>query len=580
MSENISVYNKLRLERQLCDAVIRVDGVEFLVHKVVLCSCSSYFRALFTHWSTPDCRIFDVPDVSPEMMHLFIEFAYTGFVPVTCDNVQVIFIAADRFNVTGILQVCSEFLEKKLTPENCIGIWSFIDTYYYPELRDKSFRFILNHFEEVVATSKEFLLLSVEQLVKVIESDQLTVKREESVYMAILDWIGFAPEERKECAPLLLSNVRLALMRHVSLTDITENVLMSSPECRDIVLQTRELILGRMKNISNNSIVFKSLTRPRVPPAILLCIGGWTNGNPTNIIEAYDARTDCWANIACSQRTPRAYHGSVFLNGSVYCVGGFDGVMQFSSVHRLDLFTHTWQEMSPMHFSRCFVSVTVLDGHIYALGGYNGHIRLQTAECYEPSRNQWTLIASMHEERSDACCATFHGKVYICGGFNGNHCLSTAECYNPTANQWTLIASMSSRRSGLGVIVYANKIFAVGGFNGVHRLHTAEAYDPLTNTWDSVSSMLMTRSNFGISVIDGRLFVAGGYNGIGTVNDVEFYNVETGVWSEACDMEISRSALSCCVVSGLSNMDYFAGIFDLLLPFQQFHCVDVDDPEG
>ena len=44
MSGISSVYNELRLEKQLCDAVIRVDDVEFHVHKVILCNCSPYFR--------------------------------------------------------------------------------------------------------------------------------------------------------------------------------------------------------------------------------------------------------------------------------------------------------------------------------------------------------------------------------------------------------------------------------------------------------------------------------------------------------------------------------------------------------
>lgn len=44
MSENSSVFNELRLEQQLCDAVIRVDNVEFHAHKVVLCNHSPYFR--------------------------------------------------------------------------------------------------------------------------------------------------------------------------------------------------------------------------------------------------------------------------------------------------------------------------------------------------------------------------------------------------------------------------------------------------------------------------------------------------------------------------------------------------------
>lgn len=145
--------------------------------------------------------------MTPELIHVFIKFAYTGSVTVTPDNVKELFIAADRFSVTGILKACSEFLERTLAAENCISIWLFADMYYYPELREKAFLFILSHFEEVVVTSEDFLFLSALELVKIIESDRLIVKWEEKVYKAILWWIAFAHEGRREYIPLLLSNV-------------------------------------------------------------------------------------------------------------------------------------------------------------------------------------------------------------------------------------------------------------------------------------------------------------------------------------------------------------------------------------
>ncbi|KAM4562511.1 kelch-like protein 10 [Odontesthes bonariensis] len=572
MSENVSVYNELRLRQQLCDALIRAESVEFFVHKVILCNCSSYFRTLFTQWSTPDCYVFDIPNVAPHLMNLIIEFAYTGFIPVTPENIQELFVIADRFNVMGILHACGDFFDRQLTPQTCIGIWLLTDTYYYPEMIRKAFQIILNSFEEVLATSEEFPLLSVQHLVKIIQSDHLIVRQEETVFEAIMQWIAFAPEERREHSSLLLSNVRLALMSPDYITDnvVDNEVVKSNQECRMIVLKILEPFLDHMTSSYHKSTACRPLVPPRLPPALLLAIGGWSNGSPTNFIEAYDVRIDSWVNVAHTEQTPRAYHGAVFLDGSVYCVGGFDGVKQFSSVHRLELGTHTWQEVSPMHSSRCFVSVTVLDGYIYALGGYNGHERLQTAERYEPRSNQWTLIAPMHEHRSDASCTTLHGRVYICGGFNGRECLSSAECYNPYTNQWTLIASMGSKRSGIGVITYDKQIFAVGGFNGTKRLSSAEAYDPLTCKWHNMPSMLTPRSNFGISVINDRLFVVGGYSGVDTIFDVEFYDVRTHEWFDARDMEISRSALSCCVVSG--NMAYYAATFnppELQLPREE-----------
>lgn len=44
LHKSSSVYNDLRLEGDFCDAVIKVGDVEFQIHKVILCNCSSYFR--------------------------------------------------------------------------------------------------------------------------------------------------------------------------------------------------------------------------------------------------------------------------------------------------------------------------------------------------------------------------------------------------------------------------------------------------------------------------------------------------------------------------------------------------------
>lgn len=198
--------------------------------------------------------------------------------------------------------------------------------------------------------------------------------------------------------------------------DIIENVtynelVRSSKECRAILHRARKAILGTQTNMFSQYTFCNPLTRPRLPAAFLLAVGGWTNGHTTNEIEAYDIRADCWFSVAENDEVPRAYLGTAIFNGSMYCIGGFDGAEYFNTVDKFDLGTITWQEVAPMHTRRCYVSVTVLDEFIYALGGYDGEDRLKTAERYQPSTNQWTLIESMNEKRSDASCTTFHGRV-------------------------------------------------------------------------------------------------------------------------------------------------------------------------
>ncbi|XP_076734428.1 kelch-like protein 10 isoform X2 [Maylandia zebra] len=481
-----SVNNELCLEGQFCDAIIKVEDVEFPVHRIILCNCTPYFRALFTHCSDPDKQVFNIPGLSSEMMALIINFAYTGSVSITGENVVELLMAADQFNAMDIVKLCSDFLGEQLCPENCVGIWQF--------------------------TKVRLGLMTSDYLKDNVLSSELV-------------------EANSECLSMISNAI-------LDIHDLGSRPFMSA--------------------------LYHPLARPRLPHSILLAIGGWSGGEPTNGIEAYDCRANRWVNVTNNLECPRAYHGAAFLNGYVYSVGGFDGVEHFNSVRRFDLTTHAWNEVAPMHSRRCYVSVTVLNGFIYALGGHDGHVRLSSAERYQPEINQWSLIAPMHEQRSHASCTTLNNRIYICGGLNGNECLQTAEYYNPESNQWTMISPMNSRRSGIGVIAYADHVFAVGGFDGNNYLRTAEAYNPHTNTWNLVFSMLTPRSNFGIEVIDDRLFVVGGFNGFTTTSDVEYYTALTNEWYEACDMDIFRTDLSCCVMSGLSNLTEYTFPRDFL----------------
>lgn len=194
--------------------------------------------------------------------------------------------------------------------------------------------------------------------------------------------------------------------------NVADNELvMASEECRPIILYTMKAMLDIHGRGFSDSAFCNPLTRPRLPSAILFAVAGWSGGIPINDIEAYDVRADCWVNVAEHKGTPKAYQGTAFLDGSLYCIGGFDNFHHFSSVDRLDLVTQTWQEVAPMHSKRCYVTVTVMDGYIYAIGGFDGLDRLQTAERYKHSTNQWTMIASMNEQRSDASSTHLCGKV-------------------------------------------------------------------------------------------------------------------------------------------------------------------------
>ncbi|KAM9314873.1 kelch-like protein 10 [Pholidichthys leucotaenia] len=539
------VSNELRLDEKLSDAIIKVEDTEFKIHKIILVNLSPYFRALL-RCASSEQKVFNIPGISAPIMELILEYAYTGLVSVTKENTQELLLTADQLEVMDIVQICWNFIENELSPKNCIGIWQLTNVVSCPEMRYKACRYITDHFVDVIS-SEEFLQLSVEELEDILGRDELCVKKENSVYEAAIKWILYMPEKREEHAVRLLSKVRLGLMTesYIRLNVLSQNLVCNNLECLSLVWEALQ------------TGICSPFRRPRLPNAILLAIGGWSVSSSTDGIEAYDFQANHWRDVTNTLECPLAHHGAVFLNGFVYCVGGFDRLQHFNSVRRFDLGTRIWEEVAPMYSGRWSLSVTVLNGCIYALGGYNFRTYLNTAECYRPESNQWSFIAPMHEERNQASCTTLHHKIYICGGFNGHEYQQTAECYNSETNQWTMIAPMASLRSELGVVAYHDHVYAVGGFNGNIHLNSAEAYNPLTNSWHAVPSMSMPRSEFGIEVINDSIFVVGGFNGDTIVSDVEFYDAMTNEWFNARQMKFSRNSLTCCVVSGLNNLEEY-----------------------
>ncbi|KAF7229315.1 kelch-like protein 10 [Nothobranchius furzeri] len=552
------VFNELRLDEELTDAVIKFQDVEFKVHKNCLC-CIPYFRSLFTQWSPPEDRVYELPFTSAETMKIIIDFVYTGFLVLTDNNVGKIMEVVDYLNYEELLEACSDYLITRLSPHSCINTWKLTSKYYLPKQCSAAFSYILDHFEEV-AFSGSFLELSMPEVEHIISSDSLMVRQESAVFESVVRWVSHSPAERQRDTRVLLSKIRLVTMdsEYVWNNVLGNELVKQDGACMSIVLRATRLQQLILLTECGFTGINDPLSRPRLPPAILLAIGGWSGGDPTNALEAYDVMAQRWTTVENTMERPRAYHGSVFLDGFVYCIGGFDRVEYFNSVRRFNLITRTWMEVAPMYHRRCYVSVSALNGLIYAMGGFNGQTRLDTAEYYRPETNQWHQIASMREQRSDASCTAFQGKIYICGGFNGHDCLPSAEFYTPETNHWTLIRPMSSPRSGVGVIAFADRVYAVGGFDGTERLRSAEAYNPQTNTWVDAPPMLTPRSNFGLEVIGDKLIVVGGFNGFSTTFNAEFYSTTTNRWTRICSMNVFRSALSCCVISGLTNMETYA----------------------
>ena len=235
--EVLSQLAKLRARGELCDIVIRIQGREFQAHKLILISCSLYFRAMFlSGMAESRQQSVELQGVDPNAFEAILEMFYTGKVCISKENVQAILSAASIFQIVHLQDACSEYLKKQLLPSNCLGIRAFAEAHGCSTLVEYALKHAVSRFTEVVVC-EEFLGLSVDQVLELLSRDDLRVHSEEEVFDAVISWINHDLPNRSQHMPILLNQVRLPLLPPAVLADkVKTNVLIQgSLECRDLL---------------------------------------------------------------------------------------------------------------------------------------------------------------------------------------------------------------------------------------------------------------------------------------------------------------------------------------------------------
>lgn len=298
--EACNILWELRKSRQLCDAVIRVENTEFPIHRNIMSACSPYFRTLFTNeLFDTNTREVVIPGVSAEIMSHLIDYAYTRDAAVTAENVEFLLPAADQFHVLGLVKLCCDFLISELSPENCIGIRRFAKTFFCHNLERAAFRFLMLNIADILVYSNEYLQLGIGELCDILSSDELNVRNEELVFDAVLRWIDFDVDYRRDYIARLLKTIRLGLLTTQYFVEKVKvhPYIKDNDSCKPIIIETLKFLYDLDMDEDKELDLNNPLARPRVPHEILFVIGGWSGGSPTNIVETYDTRADRW--IVC-----------------------------------------------------------------------------------------------------------------------------------------------------------------------------------------------------------------------------------------------------------------------------------------
>jgi len=247
----------------------------------------------------------------------------------------------------------------------------------------------------------------------------------------------------------------------------------------------------------------------------------------TQIVEAYDPKTNIWTQKASIPTPIRSTAISDAVNGKIYLIGGYENGYS-NRVEEYDSVNNTWKssangELTPMPTARRHLMSCEVNGIIYVFGGLGGptsETGLNVVEAYDPISDTWQIKSPMplFKASGESCCV-IDNKIYIVD--------NDIQVYDPATDTWETLGTRTpvpTARAYATVNAVNNKIYVIGGDNGGY-LRIVEEYDPATDQW-LTKALMPTTGNRGMSasVVNNKIYVMGGNTGSGaTSNRVEIY---------------------------------------------------------
>lgn len=244
------LYDLLENDK-LVDCVLKIKDKEFPCHRLVLCACSSYFRAIFlSDLDESKKKEIVLEDVEPGVMGLILKYLYTSKINVTEHNVQDIFAVANMYQIPSIFTVCVSFLQKRLSLSNCLAIFRLGLMLDCPRLAVSARNYACERFQ-LISRDEDFFQLLPSELAAILSNDNLSVETEETVFEALMSWVSRDTEKREKELPGLLDCVRLRLVTEDYLKEAVEKneLIASNPELQDKLQLVRDAHAGKLPDV-------------------------------------------------------------------------------------------------------------------------------------------------------------------------------------------------------------------------------------------------------------------------------------------------------------------------------------------
>ena len=485
------------VKQRYTDVIVKTGAQAYGAHKVLLGALSNYFKDLFMHEQSNIVAIDDVDSVTFETV---LKYIYTGKTEAVRQNTESVLTAAVKLQISCLQEICEDFLSVRLTSDTCVRIYKLASGLSCVSLTKKSWAYILEFFESVVST-KEFMNLTVEELISIINDDDLNTSSEEVVCEAVLSWSSGDPNGRRQYLEKLFGYVRFPLIKASYLEQLRKNPIIQSDACQQILNEfSTFLSTGTQTATVQNPNQFHCRTEE------MICVVGTRSRHPnpeTTEIKCFSFNRDAEYKLAPIPEEPGACYAVCGCNNDMYLSGGYIGqrrVMRYVSSE------NKWQTCADLVEGRWGHSMTAVDGNVYIVGG-NKKIPepIASIEKYNPSTDTTSVVGSLEIPVSFAAITSLGGKIFIIGGKLGkrNICRKI-QCFDTVTKECMVVAEMPRVDSTIGRAVAVDEAMFVF-YNQGEVVMYEEGKEP------EIVASGVAFDHFGVVVHNDRVVIDGSY---------------------------------------------------------------------
>jgi len=538
--ELLSRLNQMRGDPKLCDYEIRVNGITLNVHKFILIAVSDFFKCMLTGEMRESKENFvELKGFSTSIgIEAMINFAYTGFLSITFENVIYLLDAASHLQIRDAIRVCSNYLIANISQTNCVNILKIADMFALSEVNTSSNEYLGKHFVQIYQENiDQFMQLSHEQLINQLKSECIDMCSELDLFLMIVKWLN-GEKSRLNYAPHIVKHIRFMTMSAYEIADFVEPVdfMRENAECYQMLIDAY-----RYHSLSKRQpLVCSDQSKLRIKKT-LVAVG------EANIFVLNETKQQ-WE-VMCSAPLEDNYpypFAAITINNYLYVLGMRKSASEeYRTCYRFSPRTLEWTQLASLLHDRSRFCASVVGGYIYAFGGFEGfkksnRVYLNSIERYSIENDKWEEFSHEGPQVSSMAACTFDGLIYFGGGKNINWTkVSDFYCINVANKTLEKKTNMLTARTTHQITVNNEQIIMIGGFDDAgNGILSIESYNVKLDQWSLLTNIPGTLSKTwpqSLGVINGKFYISVFHtpNTFKIIQKGYFYDVSTNIWSEA-----------------------------------------------